>query len=129
MMTADKPTTSDDDLVEIFVRPPRDLDRYQTTTHFGQRLRERVPERHHGPVPKEIITDGRVTRRPWSGDNELDEPGHPVAFTGRVDGKRYTVIVALRPSGYRSPDTTHDIITVYRGKPPSESAEHTGGRP
>jgi len=122
------PSSADDDLVEIPVRPPRDLDRYQSTTHFIQRLRERVPDHHQGPVPREIIESGRVTRRPWSSDDGLAAPGQPVAFTGEVDGDRYTVIVALRPSGYRSPETTHEVVTVYEGDPSDADVDPIGGQ-
>lgn len=120
------PASTDDDLVEIPVRPPRDLDRYEPTKHFGQRLRERVPSRHRGPVPSEIIESGRVTRRPWDAPADLDAPGQPVAFTGRVDGDQYTVIVALRPSGFRDPGRPHDVITVWQGDP--SNADQTEGR-
>lgn len=119
-------TTTDDDLVEIPVRPPRDIDRYNPTKHFGQRLRERVPSRHRGPVPSEIIESGRVTRRRRDAPDDLDAPGHPVAFTGRVDGEQYTVIVALRPGGFRDPGRPHDVITVWPGDP--SHADQTGAR-
>jgi hypothetical protein len=117
------PTATDDDLVEIPVRPPREVDRYNPTTHFGQRLRERVPERHRGPVPSEIIETGRVTRRPWDAPDCLDAPGQPVAFTGRVDGDQYTVVVALRPDGFQRPDAPHDVITVWPGDAAEDPTE------
>jgi len=126
-------TTSDSshqraaELVEIPVLPPRTPSCYRPTTHFKQRLRERVPGRHHGPVPAKLIEDGRTQRRPWGAPVDLVEPGQPVAFTDKVDGKTYTVIAALRPAGFCSSDMTHDLLTVYTGEPPAEPTDAVGG--
>lgn len=120
-------TTDDPDLVEIPVYPPRSLDCYRPTTHFGQRLRSRVPDRHHGPVPRDIISDGTVARQPLNHDRK-NEPGHPVAFTGYVDQQQYTVTVALHPDAYCDPDTVHELLTVYKGKPPAAAGGQQGGK-
>jgi len=106
-------TTDDPDLVTVPVRPPRDAGCYRATKHFKQRLNERIPSRHHGPVPRDIVEQGAVTRRPFRGITDADDPGHPVAFVGDVDGDTYTVIAALRPAAYRESDTVHDLLTVY----------------
>ena len=110
------------DIVEVPVKPPRKTECYRPTKHFKQRLRERVPSFHHGPVPAQIIEEGAVTRRAWRAPPQLDDPGQPVAFTGTVDGRRYTVIVALRPGGYRAPKLKHSVLTVYEGDPPAGDA-------
>lgn len=106
---------SKDDLVEIPVLPPRTTSCYRPTQHFRQRLSERIPSRHHGPVPRDIVENGTVTRQPFDGYPEAGGPGHPVAFVGDVDGDTYTVIAALHPDAYCQPDTVHDLVTVYTG--------------
>ena len=110
------------DIVEVPVKPPRKAECYRTTKHFKQRLRERVPSFHRGPVPAEIIEEGAVTRRTWRAPQHADNPGQPVAFTSTVDGRRYTVIAALRPGGYRSTEVKHTVLTVYEGDPPAGDA-------
>lgn len=111
--------TDSDEIVEVPVKPPREPSAYRTTKHFKQRLRERVPGFQHGPVPAKIIENGSITRRPWTAPEDLEEPGQPIAFTGEVDGDTYTVIVALMPSGYRSADTKHAVLTVWQGEAPA----------
>ncbi len=121
-------TTDDPDLVTVPVRPPRDAACYRATKHFKQRLNERIPDRHHGPVPRDIVENGAVTRRPFDGVTDADDPGQPVAFIGDVDGHAYTVIAALRPAAYRQPDTVHDLLTVYATDVrPDTAVDQTGG--
>lgn len=121
---------SNGDVVEVPVEVPRDPAKYRPSQHFAQRLKQRVPVYHQGPVPAAIIENGTVTRRRWTAPDELDDPGQPVAFTGDVDGERYTVIAALRPGGYRSAETKHTVLTVYEGDPPADDGDavaETGG--
>ena len=116
-------TVDDPDLVAVPVRPPRDAGLYRATKHFNQRLKERVDRWHRGPVPRDVIVNGFVTRRPFEGVTDADDPGHPVAFVGDVDGDTYTVIAALRPAAYRESDTVHDLLTVY----PNDVTQSTAG--
>ena len=126
-------TTSDGssrsgELIEIPVLPPRTPSCYRPTQHFKMRLRERVPSRHFGPVPAKLIENGRLQRRPWGAPDDLANPGQPVAFTDEIDGETYTVVAALQPAGFCSPDTKHDLLTVYTGEPNgSVDDERAGG--
>ena len=113
-----------DDLVTVPVRPPRDPAAYRATTHFQQNLRERVPELDRSELPRRIIEDGTATRQVTDRDAlDLSVGGTPVAFTERVDGDPWTVVVALRPQAFTS-DRLHRALTIYQGRP---SHEDRGG--
>ena len=114
-------TTSTGDLVTVPVAVPRDPPAYRATTHFQQRLKERVPEPLHDSLPGQLIEDGRVNRageyRPGTGAGK----GTPVAFSDEIGGDTWTLIVALRPRALIR-DGTHAALTVYRG-PPEQTPE------
>jgi hypothetical protein len=109
------------DLVTVPVAVPRTPPSYRATSHFQQRLKERVPEYLRDSLPGQLIEDGRVTRageyRPGTGAGK----GTPVAFSDEIGGETWTLIAALRPRALIR-DGTHAALTVYRG-PPSESPE------
>ena len=109
------------DLVTVPVAVPRTPPSYRATSHFQQRLKERVPEYLRDSLPGQLIEDGRVTRageyRPGTGAGK----GTPVAFSDEIGGETWSLIVALRPRALVR-DGTHAALTVYRG-PPSESPE------
>ena len=106
-----------DDVVEIPVQPPRDPTCFRPTDHYLHRLHERVPERDRGDVPREIIKHGHVERQAWAPSKFDGEPGQPVAYTADVNAETYTVVTALRPSGFADPETKHVVLTVYTGEP------------
>jgi hypothetical protein len=114
-------TTSTADLVTVPVAVPRDPPAYRATTHFQQRLKQRVPEYLRDSLPGRLIEDGRVNvageYRPGTGAGN----GTPVAFSDEIGGDTWTLIAALRPRALTR-DGTHAVLTVYRG-PPSESPE------
>jgi hypothetical protein len=114
-------STSTDDLVTVPVAAPRDPPSYRATSHFQQRLKERVPEYLRDSLPGRLIEDGRVARageyRPGTGAGK----GTPVAFSDEIAGDTWTLIAALRPRALTR-DGTHAALTVYRG-PASKSSE------
>jgi len=120
-------TTSTDDLVTVPVAVPRTPPSYRATTHFQQRLKERVPEHLRDSLPRRLIEDGRVNvageYRPGTGPGK----GTPVAFSDEIGGETWTLIAALRPRALTR-DGTHAALTVYRG-PPSESPETAESAP
>jgi hypothetical protein len=120
-------STTPADLVTVPIAPPREPPTYRATTHFQQRLKERVPEHLHDSLPRQLIEDGRVNvageYRPGTGPGK----GTPVAFSDEIGGETWTLIVALRPRALIR-DGTHAALTVYRG-PPSESPETADSAP
>ena len=114
------------DLLRVPVRPPRDPAAYRPTDHFIQRLRERVPE-YDRDLPRRVIQDGRACRvRGDSVDDDL-KYGTPVGFTDTVEGKPWTVIVALRPVAFVD-DVKHRALTVFQGTPtPADRDGDAGG--
>jgi hypothetical protein len=120
-------TTSTADLVTVPVAVPREPAAYRPTVHFGQRLKDRVPEHDRDALPRRLIEDGRVNvageYRPGTGPGK----GTPVAFSDEIGGETWTLIAALRPRALTR-DGTHAVLTVYRG-PPSESPETADGGP
>jgi hypothetical protein len=115
------------DLVTVPVAVPRDPPSYRATSHFQQRLKQRVPEYLRDSLPGQLIKDGRVTcageYRPGTGPGN----GTPVAFSDEIGGETWTLIVALRPRALIR-DGTHAVLTVYRGAP-SESPETADNGP
>ena len=120
-------TTSTADLVTVPVAVPRDPPTYRATAHFQQRLKERVPEFRRDSLPGRLIKDGRVARageyRPGTGPGK----GTPVAFSDEIDGKTWTLIVALRPDAFGR-DGKHAALTVYQGAP-KQAPETAGDSP
>jgi hypothetical protein len=119
-----------DDLLEVPVRPPREPAAYRPTDHFIQRLRERVPE-YDSDLPRRLIEDGTATC--VRGDSVEDglQYGTPVGFTDTVEGKPWTVVVALRPAAFvDGDDVKHRALTVFQGTPtpPGQDADAGGER-
>jgi hypothetical protein len=121
-------TTSTADLVTVPVAVPRDPPSYRATTHFQQRLKERVPEHLRDSLPGQLIEEGRVNvageYRPGTGAGK----GTPVAFSDEIGGETWTLIVALRPRALIR-DGTHAALTIYRGRAedPSETEDTRRG--
>ena len=112
----DERRTESNQFVEILVTPPREPAVYRPRDHFLQRLRERVPE-YQRNLPREVIKEGRVCRVPGADVTENPDYGTPVAFTKSVDGKPWTVVVALRPDSLIADDAKHDALTLFQGTP------------
>ena len=116
------------DLVTVPVAPPREPRAYRATSHFQQRLKERVPEYLRDSLPGQLIEDGAVSRageyRPGTGPGK----GTPVAFSDEIGGETWTLIAALRPRALTR-DGTHAALTVYQGAPeqPPEAGESGRG--
>lgn len=120
-------STSTADLVTVPVAVPRDPPTYRATTHFQQRLKERVPEHLRDSLSGQPIKDGRVNVagkfRPGTGAGK----GTPVALSDEIDSDTWTLIVALRPRALIR-DGTHAALTVYQG-PPEQTPETADGGP
>jgi hypothetical protein len=113
--------------VTVPVAVPRDPPTYRATTHFQQRLKERVPEHLRDSLSGQPIKDGRVNVagkfRPGTGAGK----GTPVALSDEIDSDTWTLIVALRPRALIR-DGTHAALTVYQG-PPEQTPETADGGP
>ena len=108
-------TTSTADLVTVPVVPPRDPAAYRPTVHFGQRLKDRVPEHDRDALPRRLIEDGavhRVTDHPHA----TDAQGALVAFIDEIAGETWTLIVSLRPGAFTR-EGKHGAVSIYRGRP------------
>ena len=103
------------DLVEVPVAPPRDPAAYRPTVHFGQRLKDRVPEHDRDALPRRLIEDGAVHRVP-DHPHTTDAQGALVAFIDEIAGETWTLIVSLRPGAFTR-DGKHGAVSIYRGRP------------
>jgi len=118
-------TTSTADLVTVPVAVPREPAAYRPTVHFGQRLKDRVPEHDRDALPRRLIEDGAVSRVPEH-PHAPDARGTLVAFIDEIAGETWTLIVSLRPGAFIR-DGKHGAVSIYRGRPEDDpdADEHT----
>lgn len=93
---------------------PRDPGEYQATVHFGQRLRERVPQQLRDRVVRECIERGtcRGEPNPGSIDSSRDVQ-QAFKFERHIEGEDWIVVVGIVPEAFTEPDVKHLAITVY----------------
>jgi|APHM01.1.fsa_nt_gi hypothetical protein len=123
--TATEGRTTDRKTVTVPVAPPRETAEYRTTTHFIDRLRERVDERDRDHLLRILIEDGQISRTragdDLADDVPADEVGATVAFTTTGPGDRpWTLIAALRPAAFVDEDERHRALTIWQGTPTRE---------
>lgn len=94
----------------ISVPVPRDPAEYSATTHFGQRLRERVPEHLRDRVIRECIERGRVRGVPGGTEDGMVQA---FAFDHEIEGRQWTVIVGIMRDACLGGDAKHEAITIY----------------
>ena len=108
-----KHVTVDGETYEV----PREPDAYRTTTHFGQRVRERVPAAHRDRVIRECFEAGvcRGTTPPRS----IDRPGavfQTFEFEARIligDSSRvFLLVVGVVRDAFRG-SAKHRALTIY----------------
>lgn len=108
-------TGATQDLVEVPVAPSRDPAAYRPTVHFGQRLKDRVPEHDRDALPRRLIEEGAVSRV-QDHPHATDSRGALVAFIDVVAGETWTLIVSLRPCAFTR-EGKHGAVSIYRGRP------------
>lgn len=100
--------------VQLAVPVPRDPEQYRTTTHFGQRLRDRVPEDIQGRVVAECITEGRCHgTTPRDAEADRDDIVQTFGFDHHLEGRHWRVVVGLRERAFLSRGREHLALTVY----------------
>jgi hypothetical protein len=113
--------------VTIPVEPPRDPSEYRSTTHFTQRLKQRVAaEYSEFSLPGELIREGRVTLLEEYDSEAItaEDYGSVIALTTTGPKQRpWTLIAALRPPAFGSDDELHRAITIYQGTPPTAGGD------
>ena len=119
--TADGRTGYDTETVTVPVAPPRDPSVYRATTHFRNRLRERVDDADREHLPRTLIEDGRVSRVVDHDDADVPdgERGTTIAFTTTGPRARpWTLVAALRPVAFDvARDERHRALTIFQGTP------------
>ena len=108
-----KHVTVDGETYEV----PREPDAYRPTTHFGQRVRERVPSSHRDRIIRECFAAG-VCRGPPP-PTSVDRPG--VAFqtfefeTRTLIGNSsrvFSIVVGVVRDAFRG-SAKHRALTIY----------------
>lgn len=96
--------------VTLPVKVPRDPEQYRSTTHFGQRLRQRVPDDIRGEVVRECIQMGQCSGAQHSGHGDVHQY---FQFGREVEGTQWTVIVGIVLEAFRDPARKHLAVTIY----------------
>ena len=114
-----KHVTVDGDRHEV----PRESDAYRPTTHFGQRVRERVPSSHRDRIIRECFEAGvcRGTTPP----NSVDRPGvafQTFEFEARIlignSSRVFSLVVGVVRDAFRGRGK-HRALTIYEPEEPS----------
>ena len=102
---------------------PREPDAYRPTTHFGQRVRERVPSSHRDRIIRECFEAGvcRGTTPPSS----VDRPGavfQTFEFEARIlignSSRAFSLVVGVVRDAFRG-SAKHRALTIYEPEDPS----------
>jgi len=103
--------------VNLSVPVPLDPSQYRPTVHFGQRLRERVPDGIQDDVIEDCIREGGCHGvSPRKCEDNIDEHEDVVqffGFDGRLNGRHWRVVVGLREAAYLDRGREHLAVTVY----------------
>ena len=101
----------------------REPDAYRPTTHFGQRVRERVPAAHRDRIIRECFETGvcRGTTPPRS----VDQPGavfQTFEFEARIlignSSRAFSLVVGVVRDAFRG-SAKHRALTIYEPEEPS----------
>jgi len=101
--------------VQVPHEVPREPEQYRSTIHFGQRLRERVPEDSRDRVVRECITQGRVRGENARQPTDEDDVRQFFSFERRVDDVEYRLVVGLRDEAFYDDSKQHLAITITTG--------------
>ena len=102
---------------------PREPDAYRPTTHFGQRVRERVPAAHRDRIIRECFATGvcRGTTPPSS----VDRPGavfQTFEFETRIlignSSRVFSIVVGVVRDAFRGRGK-HRALTIYEPEEPN----------
>ena len=102
---------------------PREPAAYRPTTHFGQRVRERVPAAHRDRIIRECFEHGvcRGTTPPSS----LDRPGavfQTFEFEARIligfSSRAFSLVVGVVRDAFRG-SAKHRALTIYEPEDPN----------
>jgi hypothetical protein len=111
MSRSDAPNTKK---ITVAHEVPRDPAAYQPTIHFGQRLKERIPENHRDSIVRECLQRGRchgVSDRKAKGHDDVRQ-----CFGFDLDDDlldaTYRLVVGIRPTAFRQASTNHLAITI-----------------
>ena len=114
-----KHVTVDGETYEV----PREPDAYRPTTHFGQRVRERVPSSHRDRIIRECFEAGvcRGTTPPSS----VDRPGavfQTFEFEARIlighSSRVFLLVVGVVRDAFRG-SAKYRALTIYEPEDPS----------
>lgn len=113
-----KQVVVDGDPVDV----PREPDAYRPTTHFGQRVRERVPAAHRDRIIRECFESGVC--RGTTPASSVDRPGvafQTFEFEARIligDSSRvFSLVVGVVRDAFRG-DAKHRALTIYEPEEP-----------
>jgi len=110
----------DGDVVQV----PREPDAYRPTTHFGQRLRERVPAADRDRVVRECFERGVC--RGTTPTRSVDRPGEVFqtfefearfsesVLMGSETARTYALVVGVVREAFRVPSKKHRVLTIVR---------------
>jgi len=89
---------------------PRDPEEYRATVHFGQQIKQRVPDHHQDMAVRETIEfgDHKGSYHP-DGVKKFDY----VLQYFKVIGETWTVVVGIIPKAFLDPETKHLAVTIY----------------
>ena len=102
---------------------PREPDAYRPTTHFGQRVRERVPSSHRDRIIRECFEAGVC--RATTPTKSVDQPGvvfQCFEFEARIlignSSRVFSLIVGVVRDAFRG-SAKHRALTIYEPEEPS----------
>lgn len=110
-MSTDVPNTK---YAPVPMPVPRDPSAYRPGLHFAQRLKERVPDAIQDRVIRECIEEGHLSGgSPPSEVSHDEEMVQSFKFTKKIEGVRWTVVVAILRAPYLDDSAKHKVLTVY----------------
>lgn len=95
--------------VSVPLEVPRDPEQYRATTHFSQRLRDRLPDRDWDYAIGETIRRGEL--RGASPPVDVDDSEVCQSFSFQL--KEIELVVGIRPVAFTDPGELHLALTIY----------------
>ena len=99
-------------LVAVPLEVPREPEAYRATTHFGQRLRERVPEELRDRLVRDLIEGGTLRGTTDPRNDGKDDVHQYFAFEDRVNGRDWRLVVGVVPAAFIEPTRKHLAVTI-----------------